>query len=493
MKRGPGQRSRRLLSQCLCLLLLFETGPVLALPRTPVPEEIHARHSVARVRQSYAYTLGPAGNRTRIDEQDGTVRSYEYDPLYRLTSETVSTGGALVYRNAFTYDPVGNRLAQDKTGETADTIAYANDERDRLVAEDGAAWNWDQNGNLAAKPGPEGTAYVWDFEDRLVQVTTADGTVVTHAYDADGNRVLTEVTPPTGPPVATRYLVDTSGPLSHVVTETTGGELTAYYVRGDDLLAVLRSTGTRHFHADGLGSIRALTDETRALTDTYAFTAFGELHTHTGTGPNAYLFAGEMLDPNSGFYYLRARWMDPGVGRFASIDPNPGLTSDPATLHRYFYAKADPVNWLDPTGETAVAVGGFGEIGIVQAAAALVAAMVVVAVAKELIRRIPIRANHYTRKEILPLITSGGINSPSGKNYFTPDFYFSASLAKARLALPKRPDLVINLTLFPNRDRLSSIRQVDPDFGEPGGGREFSTARKISFWSRLPVVLPLGE
>jgi RHS repeat-associated protein len=93
-----------------------------------------------------------------------------------------------------------------------------------------------------------------------------------------------------------------------------------------------------------------LTDETGALTDTYAFTAFGELHTHTGTDPNAFLFAGEMLDPNSGFYYLRARWMDPGVGRFASLDSFGGLAFEPLTIHKYLYAGANPANHTDPSG-----------------------------------------------------------------------------------------------------------------------------------------------
>jgi YD repeat-containing protein len=57
--------------------------------------------------------LGPAGNRTAIEEAGGTSRTYTYDALYRLTGETVAdTTGARVYAKSFTYDPVGNRLAQ---------------------------------------------------------------------------------------------------------------------------------------------------------------------------------------------------------------------------------------------------------------------------------------------------------------------------------------------------------------------------------------------
>jgi RHS repeat-associated protein len=65
---------------------------------------------------------------------------------------------------------------------------------------------------------------------------------------------------------------------------------------------------------------------------------------------NDFRYVGEQWDPNAGFYYLRARWMDPGVGRFASVDPFKGMAIDPNTLHRYLYSKSDPVNNSDPTG-----------------------------------------------------------------------------------------------------------------------------------------------
>jgi hypothetical protein len=50
-----------------------------------------------------------------------------------------------------------------------------------------------------------------------------------------------------------------------------------------------------------------------------AKSAFGELLAHTGQDPQPYAFTGEPLDPNSGFQYHRARWMDPSVGRLASM------------------------------------------------------------------------------------------------------------------------------------------------------------------------------
>ncbi len=106
----------------------------------------------------------------------------------------------------------------------------------------------------------------------------------------------------------------------------------------------------RYFHAEGIGTIRALTDELGNVTDRYTLEAFGTLISHDGDDPNAYLFAGEVLDPNSGFYYNRARWLDPNVGKFASVDPFGGSSTDPISLHRYLYAALDPLAQVDPTG-----------------------------------------------------------------------------------------------------------------------------------------------
>lgn len=318
---------------------------------------LETRNGVGAVVQSYLFTLGPAGNRTRVEEAGGLVRTYDHDDLYRLTGEVVSSSGVPQLDIALTYDPVGNRLTQVRAdGSGTRTTAYTYDARDRLLTEGADSYTWDDNGHLVAKSGADAAAYAWDFDHRLVRVTKADGTVVTHAYNADGNRVRTEVTPATGPPTVVEYVVEASGTLSQVVAELEGASVSAYFVRGDDLLAVIRPAGTRFFHADGLGSIRALTDESGGVTDTYAFTASGELLAHTGSDPNAYLFAGEVLDANSGFYYLRARWMDPAVGRFLSADPFPGLIFEPLTLHKYLYAGADPVDRLDPSG---LVFGGF--------------------------------------------------------------------------------------------------------------------------------------
>jgi RHS repeat-associated protein len=317
-----------------------------------------SRHGTTTL-ASYAYTLGPTGVRDGVDEADGTSRAFGYDPIYRLTSETVTGSAGTDYAKAFTYDEVGNRLGQVTTGSGAANVAYTYDTRDRMLTAGGVTLNWNDNGNLTGKSGE--ALYEWDFDDRLVRVTKVDGARVEHVYDADGNRVRTTVTPTTGEPaVATEFLVDTTAGRSHVVAESdVAGIVGAYYVRrGNDLLAVRRNATIRCYLKDGLGSVRGLSDTTGAVTDTKTHSAFGEPLAVTGIDPQPYAFAGEPFEAVSGLAYHRARWLSPGTGRFVSGDPFEGDEERPPTLHRYLYASQDPVNRVDPSGELDFTAGG---------------------------------------------------------------------------------------------------------------------------------------
>ena len=178
--------------------------------------------SLSRTIQTYAFTLGPAGNRTRIVEAQGLPQQrtldYSYDSLYRLTGEAATESLGLAYSKAFAYDPVGNRLTQSTAIGPAGspgpnlqpgTIDYGYDTRDRLLTErlgaaPATAYGWDANGNLTTRDGE--ATYTWNTENRLTRVAKLDGTVVDYLYDVDGTRVQTRTTKPGQSPEAIDYL-----------------------------------------------------------------------------------------------------------------------------------------------------------------------------------------------------------------------------------------------------------------------------------------------
>jgi RHS repeat-associated protein len=117
-----------------------------------------------------------------------------------------------------------------------------------------------------------------------------------------------------------------------------GSALAATSVRGLDLLFQDRSGTRSYFVKDDLGSTRALTNSSGAITDTYTYDAYGELLNSTGSTTNPYLFAGERFDPTLQQYLMGARDYNPSSGGFTSRDTFDGHPNDPITLNSYIYA-----------------------------------------------------------------------------------------------------------------------------------------------------------
>jgi RHS repeat-associated protein len=65
-------------------------------------------------------------------------------------------------------------------------------------------------------------------------------------------------------------------------------------------------------------------------------------------------------DPAGPNKYAKARFYDPEVGRFISQDTLTGQVDDPPSLHRFFYGRANPTRYVDPTGHQATKT--FGEL-----------------------------------------------------------------------------------------------------------------------------------
>jgi RHS repeat-associated protein len=113
----------------------------------------------------------------------------------------------------------------------------------------------------------------------------------------------------------------------------------------------MKRSGDKFFyHYDGNGNTRQLTNSTEDLTDTYTYDTFGIILDRTGSTLNNYLYTGEQYDANIGFYYLRARYLNHQTGHFITQDEFPGNPFEPITLHKYLYANANPVNFIDPSG-----------------------------------------------------------------------------------------------------------------------------------------------
>jgi len=317
---------------------------------------------------TFAYDA--AGRRTAIRLGNGIAGAYQYD----AASEVTSLSYAKLASFSYTYDKVGNRLSMTTAGG-ANTYQY--DALYRLTAathpvDPAESYVYDAAGNrisaTLAVPSltPGATSYSYDGLHRLTGVTLPAASQVTYKYDPFGRRIEKNVAG-----VVTRFLYDRDNVL--LEQDGSGGAFRARYTYGprvDEPLVMERSGVSYYYLADGAGNIVDLTDSTGAVAASYDFDSFGQLFFSTGTIANPYVFAGRALDRETGLYYFRARYYDPGTGRFLTQDPmspaallaaarlapsgaNPTLGSNlrsPLSLNPYAYVDNNPVNRTDPYG-----------------------------------------------------------------------------------------------------------------------------------------------
>ena len=94
------------------------------------------------------------------------------------------------------------------------------------------------------------------------------------------------------------------------------------YLHGTGPMAQIDSSGTRYdLLADGLGSIRGVTDGSGALAGTADYGVFGDYRNQAGVA-SRFGFTGEYYAPETGLWHLRARDLNPNLGRFLSADPD---------------------------------------------------------------------------------------------------------------------------------------------------------------------------
>jgi RHS repeat-associated protein len=309
--------------------------------------QLQDKHADDTVFQQFDYELHATGRREKITELSGRVSDYTYDSLYRLTDEVITDAVNGDYSASYSFDKVGNRVASTINGVST---VYTYDDNDRLTQEGGEVYSYDDNGNTLSKTiDSDITTYTYDSRQKLIFADILEGGVsktANYRYNVDGIR-----TQKVEDGAETNYLVDSNRDYAQVIAETDSANTVAVeYIFGDDLLAQNRSGNLSNYQYDGLGSTRALTDSTGNVSDEYFYDAFGVELARTGTTDNDYLFTGEQYDAGLGNYYLRARYYDQGIGRFTQQDVYLGRMNEPATLHKYLYTHADPVNGTDPSG-----------------------------------------------------------------------------------------------------------------------------------------------
>ena len=326
------------------------------------------------VMESYAYSYDKNSNiveKTQVnnypqkdEEKVNETKHYTYDSLGRLV-KTVTTDHRKDDSKqtvTYTYDKVGNRLAEDK-GDTKTTYDYngldqvktSTTWKDGTVQEN-KQYVYDKNGNeIGQTNGKTGEILyrTYDAENRLTEVSVnKDGknaVVQQNRYNGDGQRIQRVE----GDQTTNYYYQD------GVVSYTTDGkgEQTSQDLLGTDgnIIGTQRYTGNDPayyvYNKDVQGSTTNLLKEDGKADVSYRYEDFGET-TSVGenTSGNETCYTGGRYDETTGLYYLNARYYNPEDGRFLSEDTYRGELNKPDTQHLYVYCKDNPINYVDPSG-----------------------------------------------------------------------------------------------------------------------------------------------
>lgn len=110
--------------------------------------------------------------------------------------------------------------------------------------------------------------------------------------------------------------------------------------------------GVYYEHSDPLGSPVTVTNNWGSIQSRERYTPFGMARDKPSFLDDHGGFTGHLKDSATGLTYMQARYYDPAMGRFLSVDPVTFMdTGDPRYFNRYAYAGNDPINHLDPDGQ----------------------------------------------------------------------------------------------------------------------------------------------
>jgi|GEM_PF-3295486 len=299
---------------------------------------------------------------------DGKSNTYVYDTAGRLVSATANY--AVDGTETYTYDAFGNMISVTHNGQTSSFAIDSGSNRLQGVlydlagnlVNDGTQWyGYDALNMLRQQSGfREGEAYIYTADDE--RIGTDENISIRWTIRDFGGNVLREFD----------GLVDSDWSFVKDYVYRDGQLLASHGEMADGSTLI-------HYHLDHLGTPRLVTTQNkrRITQDDYfpfgteqtslsqATTVFGfesEL-THRFTGHERNFLGDPSFEDVPYIDYMHARYYNPKMGRFLSVDPEIGNPHSPQSWNGYSYVLNNPMIFVDPTGRVPICkwIGGATE------------------------------------------------------------------------------------------------------------------------------------
>ena len=282
---------------------------------------------------------------------------FSYDDLDRLTRADY---GIESQSEIFELDKLGNRESVVLRGATEPT-EYVVDDLTNRYAQVGAAYPlYDDAGNTIEDR--DGNVYTYDYENRVIRIEDAWGTLAEFEYDALGRRIMKS----DGGSDTFYYYNDNWQVLAQVEPGRTIQYVYGNYI--DEPLVMNDGTDDFYYAQDHLNSTVALVDEAGEVVERYEYDGYGSVRVfekgsdgqwftaddeYWPGGSSPYTFTGRELDIIPSLYHgyawlmnYRHRTYDTHTGRFLQHDPLEYVDG----MSLYEYVKSSPANASDPLG-----------------------------------------------------------------------------------------------------------------------------------------------
>lgn len=277
--------------------------------------------------------------------------SYYYDQLNRLTSAGATTGNN---ETGITYDMMGNitALKRDKANTPVDQLSYTyttgtntlQSVTDATANDYGqmhgtTSYTYDGNGNLLTDNSKGITGISYNLLN-LPQAITGKST--TYTYDATGQKLSRLINT-----AKTDY-------IGGIQYDGTSASSTVTFIQTEEGRALPKDGTSYNYEyslTDHLGNSRVNFDTGTGTTrqvqvdDYYAFGM--EINTSVASPKNEYLYNKKELQENLGLYDYGARFYDPVIARWTSVDP---LAEKDRRWSPYSYGHNNPIRNIDVDG-----------------------------------------------------------------------------------------------------------------------------------------------
>jgi len=311
------------------------------------------------------YTYDLMGRIVKVQNTYSTIyTTYQYDKLGRLVREN---NKELNKSFVILYNKNGNITGRIEGAYTEGSIydtsfktnifSHSSTYTDELIKYNNQTVSVSQTGNITAIGS---TNYTWSKGTLLSRVYKSSYAYSNYYYDGMGFRRQKTVYT-NGTTVTHNYQYDGSRILKETITGGSYAGTLDFIYLGNQITGFTYKNKQYFFQKNLQGDIINIYDNTNTLVASYKYDAWGNctitLDTNSIGTINPFRYRGYYYDRESNLYYCNARYYNPEILRWMSLDSLEYLEEDRINgCNLYAYCNNDPVNYSDEYGYVPVPI-----------------------------------------------------------------------------------------------------------------------------------------